>query len=122
MAQMSHLSTLRAPLDKSVAESAAKLPQLSTERMRGVVHEISKCFRVPSVSLPEECHHVVCAFPELLDFLIPNWCTHLAHCGDNIRGKPLDVYSVVVSLLTNQVHVQHLHDLGPHPIGTRIKE
>lgn len=71
---------------------------------------------------PEQCHYIICVFTELLDILIPNWCTHLAHGSDNIRGKPLDVYSIVVSLLTNQVQVQHLHDLGPHPIGTQIKE
>lgn len=69
---------------------------------------------------PEQCHHVICVFAEFLDFLIPNRCTQLAHGGDDVRSKPLDVYNIVVSLLTNQIHVQHLHDLGPQPIGTGI--
>lgn len=72
--------------------------------------------------LPKQCHYVVRVFMELFDFFIPDWCTHLAHGGDDIRGEPLDVNNIVVSLLTNQVHVQHLHDLGPHAVGTRIEE
>lgn len=81
-----------------------------------------KMFYSLVVYSPEQCHCIICAFTELFDILIPHWCTQLAHGRDYIRSKPLDVYSIVVSLLTNQVQVHHLHDLGPHPIGTGIEE
>lgn len=71
---------------------------------------------------PEQCHYVICAFMELLDIFIPSWCTQLAHCADNKRGESLDVYSIIVGLLMDQLNIQHLHDLRPHTIGPRIEE
>lgn len=50
---------------------------------------------------PEQCHDVICAFTELFDIFIPSWCAQLSHGVDNIRGQSLDVYSVIISLLTD---------------------
>lgn len=73
-------------------------------------------------ALPEERHNIVRAFPQLPDFLVSHWGAQLLHGGDNVRSKSLDVYSVVVSLLTDQVHVQHLCDLGSHPVAPGDEE
>lgn len=72
--------------------------------------------------LPEKFYNIFCTLLQFLDVFVPDGCTHLAHGGDDVGSQALYVDSIVVSLLTDQVHVQNLHDLGSHSIGSRIKE
>lgn len=44
-----------------------------------------------TVRSPEESDYVISVFTELLDIVIPIWCTELAHGSDDISGEPLDV-------------------------------
>ena len=57
-----------------------------------------------------------------LHLLVSDWSAQLAHGGDDVGGQALDVHCVAGRLLANQLHVQHLRDLGPHPIGPRVQE
>lgn len=77
---------------------------------------------VRSEHILEERYDVPRVLPQLLDFLVTDGCTHLAHGVDDVVGQALDVHRIVVRLLADQVHVQDLHDLRAHAIGSRVQE
>lgn len=70
----------------------------------------------------EERYNVTRVLSQLFDLLVTDGRAHLAHGVDDVVGQALDVYRIVVCLLADQVHVQDLHDLCAHAIGSRVQE